>query len=159
MNQKTARTLIRQFSQDDFTDLRKMLIDIEVMKSTGIRTVQNYEAIHEKLKSWIADDQIWCVESLETNKCIGWVMLKFKEETDPEVGYMFNRSSWGLGFVIEVSQFIIDYGFEILKYKRIVAKCDFDNNASINVLKKNGMQQINNITGDCELAYFEVYPK
>jgi RimJ/RimL family protein N-acetyltransferase len=154
---KTDRTIIRRFDETDFNELKLMLTDIKVVKTTEIRTIQSDSNIQAKLCSWILDDQVWCVECADSKLCIGWIMLKIKNHNDPELGYMFNRSIWGRGYATELSSYMIEYGFNNMNYDRIIACCDQDNYASIKVLKKMGMSQYHDSgkDNDSKLIYFE----
>jgi GNAT superfamily N-acetyltransferase len=44
------------------------------------------------------------------------------------------------GYATEAARALIDYAFEHLKLKRIIAETDYDNIASIGVMKKLGMR-------------------
>lgn len=49
------------------------------------------------------------------------------------------RNQWGKGFATEVSEILIQYAFDTLKLKEIIAIVDPKNIASINILRKIGM--------------------
>lgn len=115
--------------------------DERVMKFTGFRKVQTKEFIKSKLNQWIIDRGVWCVKDKFNNDFIGWLMLKETDENFPELGFMFAQNKWNQGYATEVSKEIINYGFNILNYKKVFAKVDIENSASIAVLKKIGMQK------------------
>jgi RimJ/RimL family protein N-acetyltransferase len=62
--------------------------------------------------------------------------------TWPEVGLYWEIASGRRrhGFAAEAGQALIDYGFQHLKLRRIVAMTRFDNPASIGVMRKLGMR-------------------
>ncbi len=59
----------------------------------------------------------------------------------PEVGLFYNigLTHRGHGYATEAARGLIEYGFRHLHLARIVATTDYDNNASIGVMRKAGM--------------------
>jgi [ribosomal protein S5]-alanine N-acetyltransferase len=59
----------------------------------------------------------------------------------PEVGlfYSIDLTYRGQGYATEAARALIDYGFDHLHLARIVATTDYDNNASIGVMRNAGM--------------------
>jgi RimJ/RimL family protein N-acetyltransferase len=81
----------------------------------------------------------------ETGNPIGWCGLKYHYDTlETDLGYRFLQTQWGKGFATEASLACVDYGFNILKLKRIIGNAMLENTASINVLKKVGMTFLKN---------------
>ncbi len=70
--------------------------------------------------------------------------------TWPEVGLYWEIASGqrGQGFATEAGQALIDYGFQRLKLRRIVAMTRDDNPASIGVMHKLGMTVEHNLLPD-----------
>ena len=62
--------------------------------------------------------------------------------TTPEVGlfYAVFPSRQRQGIASEAAQALVDYAFQHLNLKRIIATTDYDNQASIGVMKKLGMR-------------------
>jgi ribosomal-protein-alanine N-acetyltransferase len=60
----------------------------------------------------------------------------------PEFGlfYAISPSYQGQGYATEAAQALVDYAFQQLHLKRIIAETNYDNLASINVMKKLGMR-------------------
>jgi len=56
------------------------------------------------------------------------------------MGWALARPYRGYGYAAEAARTIIAYGFETLKLQRLLSQTDPDNTASINVMKKVGMQ-------------------
>ncbi len=76
----------------------------------------------------------------------GLFNLEFNEKNkNIEIGYIFNKNSWGHGFATECMKLLIDYGLNKIKLKNIYACCHKDNKASKNVIKK------------CEMNYVKKY--
>ena len=68
-------------------------------------------------------------------------LLQWTIDTQPEVEltYMLGENYWGLGLGTEVSQSLMQYGFEKLKLPRLICCIDAENLASIKVAKYVGM--------------------
>ena len=71
---------------------------------------------------------------------IGWCGLKYHPESQlVDLGYRLYRTQWGKGYATEAARLSIQYGFETLRLKRIVAHVHRDNVASHQVALKCGM--------------------
>ena len=79
------------------------------------------------------------------NKIIGGVNLECcSEEKTYEIGWTINRDYRNNGYATEAAKALISYAFNVLEAKRVQAHCDCRNIASENVMKKIGMQLIDN---------------
>ena len=88
----------------------------------------------------------WVVHLKTNNEFIGWCGLKYiKEENEIDLGYRFKEAYWNKGFGFEAAKATIDYGFAVLKMKRITATVLQENIASWKVMEKCGMKYIGNI--------------
>jgi [ribosomal protein S5]-alanine N-acetyltransferase len=60
----------------------------------------------------------------------------------PEFGlfYAISPSHQRQGYASEAAQALVDYAFQQLDLKRVIATTDFDNNASMGVMRKLGMR-------------------
>ncbi len=78
-----------------------------------------------------------------TGEFIGWFCLKHLDDTNEiEIGYRLLKEYWGKGYATEMSDKIIEYGFEIMKLNVIVGITQPGNMASQKVLKKVGLLYI-----------------
>jgi RimJ/RimL family protein N-acetyltransferase len=68
--------------------------------------------------------------------------------------YALDPAHHGKGYATEAAQALIDYAFQYLNLKRIVANTEFTNLASQAVMKRLGMTLYRNETGEPE--WFEV---
>ena len=48
----------------------------------------------------------------ETNKVIGYILFKEAQEGVYEMGWFFNRNTWGRGYALESCKAVIAYAFE-----------------------------------------------
>ena len=58
----------------------------------------------------------------------------------PEVGYAMTPPLQGQGYATEAAQALVDYAFQHLRLKRIVATTTYENAASMGVMRKIGMR-------------------
>lgn len=65
-----------------------------------------------------------------------------------EVGYVLRRDHWGQGLATEAVRLVLDLGFDKLGLERIWAVCDPENEASIRLLERVGMQREGHLRGD-----------
>ena len=77
------------------------------------------------------------------SKLIGWSGLQYLPETNEvEVGYLLSTAFWGQGFATEGAKASLKFGFEVHKLKETIGLTHLENTASQNVLKKCGLQYI-----------------
>ncbi|MBY6981398.1 GNAT family N-acetyltransferase, partial [Clostridium botulinum] len=82
----------------------------------------------------------WVVRLKDNNEVIGLASLdKHHDGLSTEVSYQFMPQYWGYGYAEEVVRRIIDYAFDELIIKKIVAETQSANKASYKLLKKVGM--------------------
>lgn len=72
-----------------------------------------------------------------------------------EIGYRFHKRHWGKGYATEITNGLVDWGFENLDIDTIVAFVETENIASKRVLKKCGFQFI--VLGQCHYGHLERY--
>ncbi len=72
-----------------------------------------------------------------------------------EIGYLFARAFWGKGFATEAAMACMQYGFEKLGFREIIAITDLENAASQKVLEKINFVKrgIEKIDGEDNLIY------
>jgi RimJ/RimL family protein N-acetyltransferase len=89
----------------------------------------------------------WAVHLKNNDEFIGWCGLKYiKEANEIDLGYRFKEEYWNKGYGYEAVKATIDYGFNNLKLKRIVATALSQNIASWKIMEKCGMKFIGDIT-------------
>lgn len=133
-----------------------MMKDSEVMKHTGFKEVQSDEKVASLLSKWSLSKTVWALVKKESEEVIGWFMLKRTILDAPELGFMLCKSEWGNGYATEVSKALLDYAFNTLDEKKVIASSDSDNPASIKVLKKIGFVETKSYSGEKDTCYFEV---
>lgn len=88
--------------------------------------------------------QYWPIFELATEELIGCCGLRpFKNEKDSyEIGFHLRKKYWGMGFVSEAAEAVIDYSFRVLKAEILYAGHHPQNAASKKLLTKLGFQYI-----------------
>lgn len=143
---ETQRLYIRQFTNNDLTELIELRSDPEVIKYLGGKNMQNPAALEKRLQFYIGcytkygfgmSAMIW----KETGKMIGWSGLQPLDGTDEiEVGYGMAREFWGKGIGFEAAKAWLEFGFEKANLKRIVAVAYPENTGSRRIMEKCGMK-------------------
>ncbi len=83
----------------------------------------------------------WIIVFRETKEVLGWCGLKYEPKTEEiDLGYRLHKRYWGKGYATEGAIGALKYGFEVMKYKTIVARARHENIASIRVMQKLGMR-------------------
>ncbi|MBT8301112.1 MAG: GNAT family N-acetyltransferase [Maribacter sp.] len=142
---ETERLLLREITLDDKEALFKLHSDPEVQKYTGEPVVKSIEEIKKAIETRIIHYKEygfgrWATILKSGKQFIGWAGLAYLPEFDEiDLGYRFLPEYWGLGIATEASRAILNYGFDSLKLKKIVAIAMKENKASIRVMEKAGM--------------------
>lgn len=144
---QTERIRFSKWSDDDLTFATQLWGDSEVTRficATGMFTEQ---AIIERLKTEIQNDnlyhvQYWPLFELSTGKFIGCCGLRpFKSENRCyEIGFHLCKEFWGMGYAWEAANATIAYGFNTLKADKLYAGHHPYNEASKKLLTKLGFQ-------------------
>lgn len=159
----TPRLRLRQCSFEDLDALSTIRGDAEVMKYIGNGSPQTRAQVKELLQEILAHWQAygfgrWVVTLKNENHPIGLCGLSFLDNTpEVELGYLLAKAHWGKGLATEIALACLRYGFDVMKFDRIVAIAYPENLASQNVMKKIGMRYIKHtVYFDQEVVYFEI---
>jgi len=89
----------------------------------------------------------WMADLKSTGENIGWFTLKPVPEynDDYEVGYRLKTKFWNNGYATEGGKFLVNYGFQNLRLKKIIGLANPVNLASIRVLEKCGLKRLPDI--------------
>ena len=140
---ETERLYLRQFTPDDASFHFALNSDPLVLQFTGDAAFSSEEGARSFLEQYDHYEKYgfgrWnCFRKID-GVFIGWCGLKFNEVQEIDLGYRFFRKEWNKGYATEAANACLDYGFDILKIKRIIGRVHPENSASIQVLKKVGM--------------------
>jgi len=144
----TERLAIRPYRYDDATALHEVFGSAEVMKWTPSPPSKNVAETAERLARTIAFTArqppgfgLWALELKESGEFLGQVGLFPVEGKGPEVevAYELAPRVWGHGYATEAARALIDYGFDEMRLRRIVALILPANTRSRNVASKCSM--------------------
>lgn len=146
---QTKRLILRPFTEDDAPAYHALVSDPDVLRFTGETPVASIVDTLEILRTRPLRDyavhgfgRMACVHQ-QSGELIGFCGLKrlemFGNEVD--IGYRFVRRYWGLGLAIESAEALYAQGKSELQLARIIGLVMPENNASVRVLEKLGMQR------------------
>jgi len=150
MRLETERLVLRDFVIDDWPALLAYQRDARYNRYYPDRSVGRSEDEVRAFVQMLIDCQREtprrtfqvAITLPETDEVIGNCGMRRKPGTewDAEIGYEFNPEYWGQGYATEAAPRIITFGFEELRLHRVSGRCNADNAASANVLRKFGMR-------------------
>jgi RimJ/RimL family protein N-acetyltransferase len=144
---ETERLLLRHLSTEDAEFILELLNEPSFIQNIGDRGVRTIEAAN----SYILNGPVASyakngfgldlVKLKETDESIGMCGL-IKRDTleDVDIGYAFLPRFWSKGYAVEAAQAVKEYARDVIKLNRIVAIVDPENQGSIRVLEKIGLQ-------------------
>ncbi len=142
-NLETERLILRKFTNEDWKDLYEYLSLEEVVKYEPY-DVFSEEKCKEEAINRAKQDAFWAVCLKENGKLVGNIYFKQQEPKEFltwEIGYVFNPLYYGKGYATESCKKILDYGFEQLEVRRIIAKCNPLNTSSWKLLERLRMRR------------------
>ncbi len=159
----TERLLIREFNRDDWEDVCAMNTDAEVMQTIGngkVGTIEEEKSGFENILLSYKTGKglgVWAVTTLSKTFIGAASMTLLGNTGEVQIGYRFQKEYWGQGYATEVTKALVEYGFNQLKLKRIVATTNLDNEKSKHVLEKSGLrfQKTTTFYG-LEMDYFAI---
>lgn len=134
------RLIIRRFKEKDLEDLYNYLSDEEVVKYEPYNTF-NIEETKEELKYRIDCKSFFAVCIKDTDKVIGNIYFYKGDFETWELGFVFNKSYQGFGYATESVKGLINYAFEKLNVRRIIAMCNPENERSWKLLERLNMRK------------------
>ncbi|MCI9627161.1 MAG: GNAT family N-acetyltransferase [Clostridia bacterium] len=145
---ETERLILRKLTEQDYSDLCKILQDEEVMYA------YEHAFLGEEVWAWL-DKQLnryaqyefglWAAILKETGELIGQAGLTMQDCDGREVleiGYLFQKAFWHKGYATEAAVACRDYAFETLLAEEVYSIIRDNNIASQNVAKRVGMEKV-----------------
>lgn len=163
----TERLILRQLSIDDQQDIFALRSDPKINKFLDRELYKtNEEAINfiYKINDTIEKSNIyyWAISLAATKTFVGTICLfDFSSENNScEMGYELMTKFQGQGIMKEAVQVVIDYVFQTLNLKKILAFTHFENQNSINLLLKfNFVKSVETDKADPNLIIFTLTQK
>lgn len=144
---RTDRLLIRSMQEGDIKSTYAYQGDIELTKYMLFLPDDSIEATKEFIKDIEAEQQSADPRRFELiillgDEHIGGISV-YKEndngETVGELGWIMRKEYQGKGFVTEAAKAVMEFSFNELGLRKIIAHCDARNKASARVMEKIGM--------------------
>jgi Acetyltransferases, including N-acetylases of ribosomal proteins len=140
------RVALRPLQEEDAGALFACASDAEVTRFLPWEPARSVGAVRGFVGDQIrrrreGDSMAFALLLRETGEMIGSIDL-MDLKTEPgraELGYLLRRSHWGRGLMTEGARLALQFGFETLRLRRVVAFADAENWGSRRVLEKAGM--------------------
>lgn len=138
---ETNRCKIDILQDSDYEKVRELFANEKVRKFLGgIVSSESFNNSFDNMLTCNENSYYWVVRLKYNNETIGLVSLdKHHDGFSTEASYQFMPQYWGYGYAEEVITRIIDYAFNELMIKKIVAETQSANKASCKLLRKIGM--------------------
>jgi RimJ/RimL family protein N-acetyltransferase len=143
----TARMLLRPVAATDLNAFIELDSDPEVMRFiTGgkAHTLSDYKGgLLDRMMAYLGQPfGFFSAFGRETESFLGWFHLRpsVADETMLELGYRLRRPSWGRGLATEGGEALLAYAFGALGEQAVDACTMPENQASIAVMRKLGME-------------------
>lgn len=139
----TERLTLRQLSVNDKQNIFELRSDTEINKYLNrapSKTIDDALNFIEKVNDSIKNNNsiYWVISLTNTNTFVGTICLfDFSNENNScEIGFELMTKFQRQGIMKEAAQVVIDYVFQSLKFKKIVAFTHYENQNSTNLLLK-----------------------
>lgn len=142
---ESKRITLRELNEDDSASLFEVFSDERAMKYWDSEIHKDIAVtIHglRHMKSlWYSQQGVsWGILLKQSQEIIGQCSFHswniYNKES--QLGYIINPKYWGMGLGCEVLRLVVNFGFNELGLKTILAEIDPDNIPSSIILEKNG---------------------
>ncbi|WP_337100099.1 GNAT family N-acetyltransferase [Paenibacillus sp. YIM B09110] len=144
----TERLTLRQLRLTDATDLFEYFSREEVTEYYDLDRFTEVKQAEELIENWNEkfNDLFsirWGIALKSEDRIIGtcgyhkWAKKHYKAE----IGYELSPRYWGQGYMTEVIESVMKYGFEVLELNRIEALIHRENASSRRILEKSGFRE------------------
>ncbi|MFF3611474.1 GNAT family N-acetyltransferase [Streptomyces sp. NPDC002580] len=146
----TPRLLLRRWHDHDLAAMADINADPDVMRWVDDGSVLDLDATAEEIERW--EDEwdeegfgIFAVELLASGELAGFAGLSVPEylpEVLPavEISWRFGSSFWGQGYASEAAHATLEFALQDRGLDRVISVNQISNEASLNVVRKLGME-------------------
>ena len=141
----TERLSLRQMNSNDKNEIFVLRSDERVLQYIDIpkaETIDDARKFIEKINACILNNEsiLWAISLKNSTTLIGTICFWNidKENSVAETGYILHPDFQGKSIMQEALQKIIDYGFNKMELKAIVADLNINNIRSIKLLERTG---------------------
>lgn len=139
---ETSRLSFRLMDQSDFDDLYSLDSDPEVRSFFSSGTLNKDQVLEKITKNQtLFKTHGFCdfIVSSKDNEFLGRAGFGLTSDHQIQIGYLFLKKFWGLGYATETTSALLKWGFDHLPYDRFIAFAPLDHISSHNVMQKCGM--------------------
>ncbi|MCR1900142.1 GNAT family N-acetyltransferase [Irregularibacter muris] len=147
---ETKNLIVRPYTKEDAKNLYDTLNDENILKyipEEPISMEQAQNAIDWLISNYDIDldsdyKYSFAIEAKETNDYVGWCGFGYLDydKSQKEIYFTLKSKYWGQGLATEASKTLIDYIFNELELKKLVAVVKPENRASQKVIEKLGFE-------------------
>jgi RimJ/RimL family protein N-acetyltransferase len=150
---QTERLIIREFQVLDIEALAQILAKPEVMQFSLDGVLSNKQTA-VKIQSFLDSYQKngygkYALIHCQSRRLIGYCGIAVEEiegKSENELGYRIDSDFWGQGLATEAAKACLEYGFDKFKFDDVLGIVEPENQASIKVLEKVGMEFVKEST-------------
>lgn len=141
---KTERLILRNIAMGDVDDMYEYAKTSLVGPTAGWKPHGSTYETKAVIASFLGNQSrgdlgVWSIVLIDTGKMIGTIELyNYVPKFFAELGYSLNPSFWGMGYATEAARAVVDYGFNVLRLRRIEAGTFETNKQSMRVCEKVG---------------------
>ena len=140
---KTMHLTLSPCTPMDRADFIQLELDPEVM-----RFLNNGAVDHDRIDPANAlllmprgtEPNVWTARRNADDEFVGWFCLLPTGKAVAEIGFRLRRKAWGRGLASEGASALVNWGFEVAGYDKIVARTMAVNQGSRRVMEKIGMK-------------------
>ncbi|MCL1882870.1 MAG: GNAT family N-acetyltransferase [Defluviitaleaceae bacterium] len=143
---ETERFNFRKFNEGDFPILFEWHSSIENMgfRRDGVKSeldVRKYmKMIISEANADVCKNFWFAVVRKPDNRLVGeGILLDVLEK--PELGWLVDKNYRGNGYGAKIGDALLQYSFQTLKLRRVIAACHVENHASYKLMEKIGMRR------------------
>ena len=147
---ETERLRLRDWGEGDADEFHRHCNTDNVMRWLGgVQSREKYDDVVRRLARWQQEfgHSFWAVERREDGAFLGFCGLKHADGTgssvpgEIEIGWRLREDAWGQGYAREAAMASLDFAFESLAAKRVVALTVAGNAASWGLMLRLGMRR------------------
>lgn len=143
---ETERLFLREMNEEDYTALCRMLRNAEVMYAYehAFSAEEAWQWLYNQQRRYVEDGfGLWAVIHKKTGEMIGQcgiTVQKLNDRRVPEIGYLFCKEFWHQGYATEAAAACKMHAFYKLGINEVFSIIRENNEPSINVALRNGME-------------------
>lgn len=148
---ETKRLLMREITPADGADLYR------IMNSSGVRKIWEHAFSEEDIRQWMESrmagyaahgmDHLLLLEK-ESGKAVGQCGILYETVNGKSfwgIGWILQDDAQGKGYATEAAMAVADYGFDCMGLEEIFADIRPENEKSLAVARRLGMEQIGSL--------------